>query len=339
MFYVFPDGRCIDDDHGYTCECDTGFSGKNCEVNDNDCINTPCKHGATCIDLVNDFECRCVPGFVGNLCEINVDDCVTRPCGNGGVCRDLVNDFECTCRPGFEGKFCIIDIDECKSAPCRNGANCTQSVQVDDYHCACVGGFTGKNCQYLPGQETTEPTVTTSKPDSNVDNGNNATVKEHLTNVEDEVDLTMSQLLLIVCLGVGIPLLLIIIAVTVLLCRKRRSSRDTSKEEEENVQNSINNKLRESQIFTTIPSSSSTISNLTSKISNEDSSDFNTLKSYRHSRPVSQIYTGEKPINNKQNISCNKDIQIHSKHRDYEKTTKKLEKEPVQIDPSNLDVR
>lgn len=327
--------------NGFKCVCESGFSGTYCEVNVDDCTHDPCKSNGVCIDKVNDFECRCIPGFVGEFCQINVDDCEMRPCANGGSCKDLVNDFECTCRPGFIGKFCTIDVDECKSSPCRNGATCRQSV--DNYHCTCLPGFTGKNCQYLPGQlETTPDTTEVVSSEMTTLKEGIVTSKEHNITVtkkqgqENSEDFTTMQLLLIVCLGVGIPLLSIIIVVTILLCRKRRLPL-TSKEEEENMQNSINNKLRESKIFTTIPQSSSTISNLTSKISNEDL-DFNTLKSYRSSRPNSQIYIGEKPINNKQ-LFYTTDLHVHSKHRDYDNTTKSLEKEKNSIDPSNLDVR
>lgn len=344
-FFIFLDGRCIDEVNGFKCVCESGFSGKYCETNVDDCTHKPCKNNGVCIDKINDFECRCVAGFVGDFCQTNVDDCEMRPCANGGSCKDLVNDFKCTCRPGFTGRFCDIDINECASNPCRNGATCRESV--DNYHCACLPGFTGKNCQYLPGQlEVTTPDsteesqvvdieTTTLKVGGVKNINNNVTVTEQHGQENTEEEFTTTQLLLIVCLGVGIPLLSIIIVVTILLCRKRRSPH-TSKEEEENVQNSINNKLRESKIFTTIPQSSSNISNLTSKISNEDI-DFNTLKSYRSSRPNS-IYIGEKPINNKQ-LFYNPDLQVHSKHRDFDKTKKSLEKEKVSIDPSNLDVR
>ncbi|XP_060552449.1 delta-like protein B [Ruditapes philippinarum] len=333
-------GRCIDKVNGFQCVCESGFSGKYCETNVDDCTHKPCKNNGVCLDKINDFECRCVPGFVGDFCQTNVDDCKLRPCANGGSCKDLVNNFTCTCRPGFFGRFCEVDIDECASNPCRNGATCKQSV--DNYHCSCLPGFTGKNCQYLPGQiETTtrESTDGIVLQTTTLKENGARTVKNNVTVTEQhgqEQEFTTTQLLLIVCLGVGIPLLSIIIVVTILLCRKRRSPPLKSREEEENVQNSINNKLRESKIFTTIPQSSSNISNLTSKISNEDI-DFNTLKSYRSSRPNS-IYIGDKPINNKQ-LFFNPDLKVHAKHRDYEKTSKSLEKEKVSIDPSNLDVR
>ncbi|KAL4238752.1 Delta-like protein 4 [Mactra antiquata] len=334
-------GRCIDEVNGFKCVCEHGFTGPFCDINVDDCSPNPCKNDGYCTDKVNDFECRCIAGFVGELCETNVDDCKLRPCANGASCRDLVNDFECTCRPGFTGKFCTEDIDECESNPCRNGATCKQ--KVDDYHCECPPGFTGKNCQYFPGQvvtvftDTVSPGVSesTTVKDGELNNRPNVTITERQDGGDEEF--TTTQLLLIVCLGVGIPLLIIIIVVTILLCRKRQMPQ-TSKEEEENVQNSINNKLRESKIFTTLPQSSSTISNLTNKIPNEDI-DFNTLKSFRNAtRPNSQIYIGDKPINNKQ-LFYTTDLQVHSKHRDYDKTTKCLEKEKVSIDPSNLDVR
>ena len=308
-------------------------------MNDDDCSHKPCRNGGTCMDLVNDFECRCVPGFLGDLCETNVDDCELRPCANGGSCKDLVNDFECTCRAGFTGKFCTIDINECESGPCRNGGSCQQAV--DDYHCKCPPGFTGKNCQYIPGQKVTSPTdstdyptdMTTVKPGDGGKTNHTMTVTEQQEAADDS---TNEQLLLGVCLGTGIPLILIIIVVAALLCRRRQGP-DTRREEEENVRNSINNKIRESKIFTTLPHSSSTISNFTSKISNEDS-DYNTLKrayGCSSSRPSSQIYFGEKPINNKQMVYTT-DLQVHSKTRNFEKVTSAFEKEKGSIDPSNF---
>lgn len=345
IFICVSDGRCIDEVNGFKCQCAPGFSGTFCEVNDDDCKHSPCLNGGTCMDGTNEFWCRCVPGFVGELCEDNVDDCLLRPCANGGICHDLVNNFTCTCRPGFTGKYCTIDIDECASNPCRNGGKCTQGV--DEYTCLCPTGFSGKNCQYLPGQphETTTDITETVKIEttqaSNTKLANVSVTKQQNGEKVDSDELTTTQLLLIVCLGVGIPLLLIIIAVTILLCRKRRLRETPTKEEEENQQNSINNKL--SNIFTTIPQSSSTLSNLTSKISNEDQ-DFNTLKSNRSlekssrsSRPISQIYPGEKPLNKQ--LFYTKDLQVHSQHRDFEKTTKKLDKEVITIDPSVLDIR
>ena len=43
----------------------SGFSGKNCEVDDNECDSSPCQNGAFCIDGVNDYKCNCKEGFKG----------------------------------------------------------------------------------------------------------------------------------------------------------------------------------------------------------------------------------------------------------------------------------
>lgn len=341
-------GRCIDEVNGFKCVCESGFTGRYCDTNINDCSQNPCHNNGTCIDRVNDFQCRCVPGFMGELCETNIDDCAMRPCANGAACKDLVNDYECTCRPGFIGRFCTIDIDECASNPCKNGASCSQGGDV--YNCACPPGFTGKNCQYFPGQvenasrDATFYTTMSTSSRIELNGKHNATLSEQQITgqVQDNEEFTITQLLLIVCLGVGMPLLSIIIVVTILLCRKRRLSDRTGKEVEENVQNSknsINNKLQESKIFTTISHSRSNFSNSTYKTSNEETA-FNITK-YNNTgrRHVSQNYIGgEKLINNK-HLFYNKDLKVHSTHRDFVTTTKSLEKLKPSIDSSNLDVR
>lgn len=49
----------------YQCECQKGWTGKNCDQNINDCLGQ-CQHDATCIDLVSDYYCACAPGYTGN---------------------------------------------------------------------------------------------------------------------------------------------------------------------------------------------------------------------------------------------------------------------------------
>ena len=35
-----------------------------------ECISSPCWHGATCDDLVNGYTCACAAGYKGEKCEI-----------------------------------------------------------------------------------------------------------------------------------------------------------------------------------------------------------------------------------------------------------------------------
>jgi hypothetical protein len=269
--------------------CNTGFSGSLCEEDVNDCTHNPCQNGGKCLDRLNDFECRCVPGFVGVLCQDNVDDCQMAPCANGGVCRDLVNDFACTCKSGFTGKDCRINVNECEGQPCLNSGVCTDLV--NNYQCTCTDGFQGKNCEHptgvpiptvVPGTntESTGPGNSVITTDSDVatttDRGHphSRNVSGILGQNGSKVGGMSLELLLGVCLGAGVPLVLVIIIVTLLLCRKKRQMEAHREEIDQNAANNMNNKLRDSKIFTTIPPPSAS-SNL--KVTNEEQHDFNTL--------------------------------------------------------------
>ena len=41
----FLEGRCIDGVNNYTCICDPGFVGGNCDRDFDDCSSSPCNHG------------------------------------------------------------------------------------------------------------------------------------------------------------------------------------------------------------------------------------------------------------------------------------------------------
>ena len=67
-----------------------------------DCTGAECEHGGACVDLVGDYQCQCQPGYTGKNCETNIDECAVSPCRNGGTCTDLVAGYTCTCSPGWE---------------------------------------------------------------------------------------------------------------------------------------------------------------------------------------------------------------------------------------------
>ena len=67
-------------------------------------------------------------GYEGKFCSTEIDECEISPCNNGANCTDLVNDYKCECLPGFQGKDCDINIDECASQPCQHNSTCIDQV-------------------------------------------------------------------------------------------------------------------------------------------------------------------------------------------------------------------
>lgn len=144
---------CIDKPQGYKCECKKGYSGLNCELEQNECsLNaTSCPEGAMCQDLPgrNTIKCLCREGYRGENCEITMNPCENTDfsenlnwsefsrsgqplsssallaatngraiCQNDGKCIPLEQGssikYKCECLEGFTGRHCEINIDDCK---------------------------------------------------------------------------------------------------------------------------------------------------------------------------------------------------------------------------------
>lgn len=67
-----------------------------------------CSNRGTCNDLAyNQYQCvGCAAGYTGKDCQINVDDCASQSCSNHGRCVDRVNSYTCTCNAGYKGTNC-----------------------------------------------------------------------------------------------------------------------------------------------------------------------------------------------------------------------------------------
>lgn len=62
--------------------------------------------------MIFSYECICVLGTTGKNCEIDINECDSNPCYNG-LCTDHVGYYTCGCEDGFEGPRCEININEC----------------------------------------------------------------------------------------------------------------------------------------------------------------------------------------------------------------------------------
>ncbi|XP_077967776.1 uncharacterized protein LOC144421998 [Styela clava] len=115
-------GSCVEVAYGiYSCICDEGYSGHNCQF------------------LINN---------IGILPSINVDPCIHNACQNYGTCMSFhTNTFKCACLPGYYGKYCEkYSLILCDSKPCFNGGKCIQTGDKA-FVCRCLKGFSGSTCE------------------------------------------------------------------------------------------------------------------------------------------------------------------------------------------------
>lgn len=128
---------------GYTCECNTGYTGNGYSCTDiNECDSTPCHENADCTNIDGSYHCDCVEGHFGEG-----HDCT--------VCHELSTWSEegydvtamaavCPCNTGYEGDGSVCtDIDECDRGTdtCDPNATCTNTDGW--YICKCNPGYFG----------------------------------------------------------------------------------------------------------------------------------------------------------------------------------------------------
>ncbi|XP_043274627.1 protein crumbs isoform X2 [Venturia canescens] len=134
---------------GYECLCVQGLTGKNCEININECESSPCMAGS-CVDRIGGYTCECDEGFEGDHCEHDIDECKRyTPCQHG-TCTDGRADYFCSCEPQYGGKNCSVELIGCQSNACQNGGTCWPYLVNETQHmfnCTCPTGFHGETCR------------------------------------------------------------------------------------------------------------------------------------------------------------------------------------------------
>ncbi|CAL1527991.1 unnamed protein product [Lymnaea stagnalis] len=131
--------------HIFSCVCNDGWTGENCDESFDPCGSFPCYNGGQCIRNASSYSCTCPKGTSGLFCENIIPTCTSSSCLNNGMCENLVNSFKCHCLPGFNGSSCEIAKNICDPNPCTNGGTCnSQGIR---YYCTCPTYQTGINCE------------------------------------------------------------------------------------------------------------------------------------------------------------------------------------------------
>ncbi|XP_052696969.1 uncharacterized protein LOC128175386 isoform X6 [Crassostrea angulata] len=133
------------------CICDQGYTGDDCELDEDACAESPCVHGRTCIDLTATEELRLGRGYNCSDCPTGYAD-IDNKCQDVNECNDTTvtvcqqtcenteGSYVCHCFHGYRetGGVCQ-DINECSEGTSGCEQNCDNSD--GSFVCSCVSGF------------------------------------------------------------------------------------------------------------------------------------------------------------------------------------------------------
>ncbi|WAR21595.1 FBN2-like protein, partial [Mya arenaria] len=132
------------------CVCDDGWTGPNCDVDEDECdlqaftCTMPNMH---CVNLPGTASCQCLAGYhtdqtSGGCIDFNEClDVLTHDCAQ--ICTNTNGSYECSCRAGFNqnGKQCTAET-ECNTdqySTCPQNSTCV--VASGDVMCKCPKGY------------------------------------------------------------------------------------------------------------------------------------------------------------------------------------------------------
>ena len=107
----------------YRCPCAKSYRGDECDTGLNLCYSNPCKNNGKCVSNQESYSCICNHGRTGKNCEIDISkskctsdskasetQLTVNPCSNGGTCKDSPSGgFTCQCNPKY-----VVDRSLCE---------------------------------------------------------------------------------------------------------------------------------------------------------------------------------------------------------------------------------
>ncbi|KAK3088019.1 hypothetical protein FSP39_013547 [Pinctada imbricata] len=132
--------------HG--CLCNTGWTGDDCDEDEDECSLIPsvCQADQICSNLAGSFQCSCTDGFImiNGSCA-DVDECKDESqhnCSNlVSTCQNNIGGFSCTCNSGYQqiSPYACTDVDECSTGFHQCSQIC-ENVE-GTYNCDCEFGY------------------------------------------------------------------------------------------------------------------------------------------------------------------------------------------------------
>ncbi|XP_074155700.1 growth arrest-specific protein 6 isoform X1 [Sminthopsis crassicaudata] len=108
------------------------------------CTPYPCERKGTinCQDLMGTFYCQCKTGWSGRICDQDINECNHQNGGCSQICYNEDGGFSCGCHSGYNllpnNRTCE-DIDECMDASTCGEARCKNLL--GSYSCVCEEGY------------------------------------------------------------------------------------------------------------------------------------------------------------------------------------------------------
>ncbi|XP_044526432.1 growth arrest-specific protein 6 [Gracilinanus agilis] len=128
----------------FYCQCKTGWSGRTCDQDINECNHQNGGCSQICYNHIGGFSCACYTGYKllpnNKTCE-DIDECTDASACGEARCKNLLGSYSCICEEGYmynnEKKVCQ-DVNECEEKLCEQ--TCVNSPGSYTCHCDGRGG-------------------------------------------------------------------------------------------------------------------------------------------------------------------------------------------------------